>query len=117
MRMDSLTPTGNSVLSVLLLVGALGVTACNEADGTEPWPDVYPPESQIDRPKGGNTGAKDSGAPDAGGEDGGELDTDAGDGGALDSDAGDGSSRDATAGEGGTLEAGAGEGGIPDAAA
>lgn len=115
MRSYSFTQTGSSLLSALVLAGALGITGCNEYDGTDPWPDAYPPESEIDRPKGGDAGAKDSGAPDTGGED--MLDAGAEDGGEPDSDAGDGGSRDASAGDGGTLEAGAGEGGRPDAAA
>jgi hypothetical protein len=104
MRMDSFTQR-RSVLSALLFASVLGITACNEADGTDPWPDAYPPESQIDRPKGGDAGAKDSGAPDA--EEADTLDAAADDGGEL--EAGDGS-------DGSTPEAGAGDGGRSDAA-
>jgi hypothetical protein len=117
MRMNSFTQPGSSVLSVVLFAGALGISACNEAAGTDPWPGAYPPEAEIDRPKGGAAGAKDSGARDAGGEDADARDAAAEGGGEPESDAGDGGSRDATAGEAGTLEAGAGEGGTPDAAA
>jgi hypothetical protein len=116
MRMNSFTQTDSSLLSTLVLAGALAITGCNEYDGTDPWPDAYPPESEIDRPKGGDAGAKDSGAPDAGAEDGDMLDAAADAGGVPDPDAGDGGSRDATAGEGGTLEAGAGDGRTPDGA-
>jgi hypothetical protein len=55
MRIDELLHRG-SLRALLLTV--LGAAACNEADGTDPWPGAYPPEAQIDRPKGG--------APDAG---------------------------------------------------
>jgi hypothetical protein len=105
MRMDSFTQRC-SVLSALVLAGALGITACNEADGTDPWPGAYPPESEIDRPKGGDAGAKDSGARDAGG----------GDGEMLDAAAEDSGEPEAGDGDGSTPEAGAGDGGRSDAA-
>lgn len=63
--MDSSTHRSSGLLRALMLASALLVmlcsAACNEANGTEPWPDVYLPESQIDRPKGG----KDASAADA----------------------------------------------------
>ena len=62
MRIDSLMLRECSLLA-LVLAAVLGSAACNEDDGTEEWPGVYPPEAEIDRPKGGDAGARDAGSP------------------------------------------------------
>jgi hypothetical protein len=59
MRTDSLMQRGFTLLA-LVLAAVLTSASCNEADGTDPWPGVYPPEAEIDRPKGG--GAADAGS-------------------------------------------------------
>jgi hypothetical protein len=51
--MDRFTQTGGRTLAVIALASLMAVAACNEANGTEPWPGVYPAEAEIDRPKGG----------------------------------------------------------------
>lgn len=70
MRIDSLLQRG--WISRTLVLAALGSTACNDYEGTKRWPNVYPPEDEIDRPKGGTMDAasrdagSDSGNADAG---------------------------------------------------
>ena len=91
--------TSRVVPCALALASLLGSAACNEYNGTEPWPDVYVPESQIDRPKGGDAGAKDGAV------------ADAGEGGAADAGSNDGSVPDADASNGGN-DAGTSDGGI-----
>jgi hypothetical protein len=114
--MDSFASKSGRVVPAFALVSLLGIAACSEADGTVPWPEAYPPEQQINRPKG------DAGRPDAGARDAGALDaanaSDAG--GALDASSTDGSVLDAESGDGAVLEAGAldaasGDGATPDA--
>jgi hypothetical protein len=91
--------TSRGVLCALALASLLGSAACNEYNGTEPWPDVYLPESEIDRPKGGDAGAKDGAV------------VDAGEGGAAEAGASDGSVPDAGASNGG-MDSGSSNGGI-----
>jgi|SRR5690349_17287395 hypothetical protein len=61
-RMRKIVQTSLCVQRALALAGCVLLGACNEYDGTDPWPGVYPPESEIDRPKGADAGAKDGGA-------------------------------------------------------
>ena len=86
MRIDSLMPRG-FLPCALLLATSFGV-ACNESDGTDEWPGVYPPEAEIDRPKGGTMDAGGSGN-DAGSEEDAAPDAD------TDSDAANGDAADA----------------------
>jgi hypothetical protein len=103
MRINSLMQR-EWALRALVLAAVLGGAACNEADGTDEWPGVYPPESEIDRPKGGDAGARDAGARDAGGTTDGAADSASGPGAdaAADGDA----ATDAGAGDGGNGDAG-----------
>jgi hypothetical protein len=105
MRMDNSTQRGRMLLA-LAVTSVFGNAACNEADGTDPWPGVYPPESQIERPKGGDAGGRDGGVRAASAADGGASEAGAEDAGALDAGAEDGGTREAGAGDGGRLDAG-----------
>jgi hypothetical protein len=123
MRMDSFVFRSGRVVPAFALISLLGLAACNEADGTAPWPGAYPPESEINRPKGGDAGKPpDGGAVDGGAHDGavgsdtGVLDAGANDAGAL--DAGSDAALDAgelDAGSDAALDAGNGDGAAPDA--
>ena len=123
--MDSFLQTTARVLRVLLLTSLLASAACNEYNGTEPWPDVYLPESQIDRPKGGvDAGARDGAVGDAGNGDSGVSDAGS-DGSVPDASAGDGGMDGAANGDADAAsdaatdagDAGAADGGLLDATA
>jgi hypothetical protein len=100
-------------LRALALAALLGSAACNESDGTERWDGAYPPESEIDRPKGG----VDAGRPPDGGADAATSDGAAGDA-ASNGDAAptDAAPEDAAPADAASSDATSGDAGLADGA-